>query len=202
MAEIDTILNRIARGDREALQKFIARYESRIRRRIRGKLAGWDRRICDTDDIFVSACRRLDMLLLAEKLPTQSLRALEQFVIGTAVRITQEKNRRSLRDRRLSHRLQNQCRSNRDVQPSIPSDDIADAVLREISVSERELLMIWVHSGSHAHAANALTLAITTWRKRWNRLQRKLHAHTQSSLHEQAESWRNVVPIASERRGK
>jgi DNA-directed RNA polymerase specialized sigma24 family protein len=173
LQEIDEILCRVAGGDREALQKFIARYESRIRRRIRGKLASWNRRIFDTDDVFVSTCRRLDEALLAGRVVSDSAGALEQYICGTAVRIVQEAARRELRIRVLLEELRGSIPA---VQPGPSDGHDLDELLAELDEDDRDLLMQWARSESHATAAAVLGIPMSAYRKRWSRLRARLVA--------------------------
>src|SRR5262245_43990251 len=69
---VPELLARMRAGDRQAAAVFITRYESKIRRRVRGKLSLSMRRIFDSQDIVSTLGRRLDLYVRSGKLEAQS----------------------------------------------------------------------------------------------------------------------------------
>ena len=68
----EELVRRMRSGDRDAAAEFISRYDSRIRRRIRGKLGPAMRRLFDSQDIVSTLGRRLDLYVRSGRLEAVS----------------------------------------------------------------------------------------------------------------------------------
>ena len=62
-SDLDSLVSRMAAGDREAVGTFLSLYGPMIRRRVRGKLRMSVRRLFDSQDILSTVGRRLDTIV-------------------------------------------------------------------------------------------------------------------------------------------
>jgi DNA-directed RNA polymerase specialized sigma24 family protein len=176
---IDESLRRIREGDRAEAASFFQRYESRIRRRIRGKLRESPamRRVYDSLDLMSSIGRRLDLFVLRGHLRARSENEFISLIQVIADRAFIDKSRlfRRLReadraDGALARHLLDRLEDTHG--PSTHSFGEEVALVFELidDPSDRTLLLSWMNDEPWQEAAHLLDLPVATVRKRWQRL--------------------------------
>lgn len=181
-SQIEALLSRMQRGDREAAAEFITRYGARVRRRVRGKLPPSMRRLFDSQEILSTVGRRLDRYVRSGKLDLLAEGQLWALVFRLADNAVIEKARLFRRLDRIEgedgpfarilldrlHRAERAAGAELEI----------DAALHELaSETDREILSQWLLGRSHAETAMRLGCAPTAVRKRWQRIKHRLREH-------------------------
>ncbi|TVQ59449.1 MAG: sigma-70 family RNA polymerase sigma factor [Phycisphaerales bacterium] len=179
-SDAEALLNRMRAGDRDAAAEFVTRYESRIRRRIRGKLGPAMRRLFDSQDILSTLGRRLDRFVRAERVEARTPDELWSLIMGMANNAVVDKARVYRRLRRVERddagfadlmltRLNEGERARRD--PEIDLEAAFDALKSEV---DRQILTMWLTGSRHAHIANSVGLSPDAVRQRWQTIKSHL----------------------------
>lgn len=166
----DSLLDRIRRGDREALQQHITTLEARLRRRVRSMLSRVDPAY-DEDDVLASTRRRLDAALLRGMFKPSSGTEAAAYIRRVVERVSLDTNR-AIRRRRQRERLV----ARHDMQSGSTSSatEMIRLVLREINQKEREMIDLWLRGWSHAAIARALGSTLPAYRSFWRRTRSRL----------------------------
>jgi RNA polymerase sigma factor (sigma-70 family) len=176
---IEELLPRIAAGDRNAMAEFVLRYQSRIRRRLRGKFAAIDRAgACDLDDVFSSVWRRVDEAFLEGRIAYLNCpKALEAFIFGTAMRVAREKARQEQRLRAIQLRAADALRERWTDDDRARGDLDLEPILSRLAPDERELFALYASGLSALEIASTLGVSVAGYRKRRARLLRNIVAN-------------------------
>ncbi len=171
------LLERIRSGDRTALALFIHRYESRIRRRIRGRLSATLRSVFDSQDILSTVGMRLDGLMRSGRLDVTTEQSLCAFIVSLAEHAVKVKGRTvgRRRQRELQYCLAKaSARRGRPESGGASAPDVERILASLESETDRHLLMQWLAGTPLRAIAAQLGLTDSTIRKRWQRLKREL----------------------------
>ncbi len=181
---VETLLDKMRAGDREAAALFVTRYGPRIRRRIRGKLGPAMRRIFDSQDILSSVGRRLDAFIRAQKLTAKDEEELWGLVHRIASRVLIDKAR-------IFYHLQEVEREDSDFAYMLASR-LREAECSSTAGIEIELEQVfefvgdqtdctilyhWLEGKSYGAIAKIVNLTPAYVRKRWARLKARLREH-------------------------
>jgi DNA-directed RNA polymerase specialized sigma24 family protein len=159
---------------RSALQDAVTRIESRLRRRLRGKLlaAGW----FDVDDVVQSARRRLDFMLVHGKCPDLQDGALDAYIHGVAAKITLEKTRKQRRKARLESFLASRCAESLQVANPSDSREALPLILQRLNTVDHHFVELWVRGLSQRVMAERLGVSFEAYRTRRRRLWRTMNS--------------------------
>ncbi len=172
------LLKRMRSGDRAAAATFVTKYESRIRRRVRGKLGSEMRSIFDSQDILSTLGRRLDEIVRSGRLKASCEAELWSLAFHTAELAVQEKAR-ALRRTRSRERVAAETARGESI-PRHDSRTESDAPALEIALqhledaTDRQILLLWTAGQRPKAIAAAVRLSPDAVRKRWQRITRHL----------------------------
>ncbi|HYF14055.1 MAG TPA: ECF-type sigma factor [Phycisphaerales bacterium] len=178
-SDLEILVDRIARGDRDAAAEFVSTYGPFLRRRIRAKLDHSLRRIWDSEDIFATVCRRLDEFVERKSVRATSvaemltlLRTIAQHSIVDKGRILTRLRRAEDEDAAFASSLERSIGAPTDT----AGLDIQTCLSWIESERDREILEGWLLG--HSHESIALDLGITPelCRKRWQLIRERLRA--------------------------
>jgi DNA-directed RNA polymerase specialized sigma24 family protein len=186
---IEELLRRVQAGERAAAAEFLLRYESRIRRRIRGKLGPDVRRLFDSLDIVSTLGRRLDLYVMSGQMRVGSESECLSLLFKMADRALIDKAR-------VFRRLENVEREDSDFARGLASRlHAADRRARagvEVEVEscmrllkdpiDRRILSLWLTDEEHESIAQFVGLAAPAVRKRWQTIKTALRQRLQSTL--------------------
>lgn len=175
-------------GDRDAAAEFLRRYDSRIRRRIRGKLGPSMRRLFDSHDIVSTLGRRLDLYVQSGRLRAVSGDQLWSLIMTMAEHAVIDKSR-------IVKRLQSveaedapfaQLFIHRVHEAELLGSDGPDIEIARLLEAledpvDREVLTLWLSGSNHVQTAETLGMAPTAIRKRWQSIKAQLRAHIEES---------------------
>ncbi len=181
---VETLLDKMRAGDREAAALFVTRYGPRIRRRIRGKLGPAMRRIFDSQDILSSVGRRLDEFIRGRKLTAKNEQELWGLVHRIASRVLIDKAR-------IFYHLQEVEREDSDFAHVLASRlreaECSSTAGIEIEIeqvfefvgdqTDCAILYHWLEGKSYRAIAEIVNLTPVYVRKRWERLKARLREH-------------------------
>ena len=172
-------------GDRDAAAEFVTRYESKIRRRIRGKLGPAMRRLFDSQDILSTLGRRLDRFVRAERVEARTTDKLWSLVMGMANNAVVDKARVYRRLRRVEGEDSDfagvMLTRLRDAESDDKTLDIEleaafDSLKSEI---DRQILSMWLTGSRHTHIAASVGLSPDAVRQRWQTIKSHLRERFQ-----------------------
>lgn len=156
------------------LQQNIDRFEGRIRRRLRGKLAAVASRVYDEDDVMASMRRRADLMLVRGNLAAQTPNALEAYMQRIAHCVVADELRRRRREERKMSVLVDLMIARHQSSRMFDHDDryeeIAQHLLKELDQRDRDALVMWSRGASHQIIAKTLNFSFEAWRSRWRRI--------------------------------
>ena len=180
---VESLLERMRNGDREAAAQFVTRYEDKIRRRIRGKLNPSMRRLFDSQDIFSTVGRRLDQFVRIGKLEAQSENQLWALIFRMATNAVIDKSRmyRSLQraeglDSQFAQELMlrfRQAERRYEQGVEIEIDNVVNLLSDDI---DREILTQWLFGSRLVEIAHSIGMAHTGVRKRWQKIRELLQS--------------------------
>ncbi len=181
--DIADLLRRMRTGEREAAAIFVTRYESRIRRRIRGKLNPSMRRLFDSQDIVSTVGRRLDQFVGGGRLEATNFGQLWALVFRMATNAIIDKSRLFRRlqeaegpDGHLAQEMLARLRRAERVQQSGAGIEI-DAALRLLPDEiDQQIFLGWLAGTRFNEIAPAVNLTHDTVRKRWQKIREHLRA--------------------------
>lgn len=175
--EVDSLVQQMRAGDREAAAVFITRYGSRIRRRIHGKLSPAMRRIYDSQEILSTVGRRLDLYVRSGKLEAVSEEGLWALVFRMASNAVVDKSR-------VFHRLQAVEDEDSHFARSF-SDRLEQAERRRVEGAEfeierilalledsvdQQILTLWLSGAEPAAIAPQVGITANAVSKRWAKI--------------------------------
>lgn len=178
---IDELLLRMRAGDREAAAAFLMRYESRIRRRIRGKLGPAIRRLFDSLEILSTLGRRLDLYVMSGRVQAHD----ESQMVGLLFKMAEH----ALIDKaRVFRRLQalegadgefarefevrlRKAEAERDTGAEIELENCIKTISDPV---DRRILSLWLTGEPHTTIAQFVEKTPTAVRKRWEKIKSDL----------------------------
>lgn len=182
---IDELLARMRQGDREAAATFITRYDTRLRRRIRGKLDPAMRRLFDSQEILSTVRRRLDQYVRNCQLQAVHENQLWALIFKIAdhalidkVRVFEHLKNVEGSDSTFAQDVL--CQLERAERQSAETGgaeiEIEQAMSALPDQVDREILAMWLMGRPHTEIAEELDMASTGVRKRWQNIKQKLRA--------------------------
>jgi len=180
---VDALLERMRAGDREAAAEFILTYESRVRRRIRGKLSSQMRRLFDSQEILSTIGRRLDIYVRDRRLQATEEGQLWSFIFTMANNALIQKARVFQRlkavegsDGRFAQELL--ARLEQAEQQAATSVELEiDKALQSLDdAKDREILSMWLQGRNHGQIAEEIGTGQACIRKRWQRIRERLRS--------------------------
>lgn len=183
---VTELLGRMRAADREAAAIFITRYESRIRRRVRGKLGKSMRRLFDSQDIVSTLGRRLDVYVRDGKVEAQSEDQLWSLVLRIANNAVIDKARVFRRlelvegeDGELARKLLKRW-SEADRQTTDGAEVEIERALRYLhNPDDRQILSMWLVDSPMQEIAEVVGMTSAAVRTRWKRIKLSLHEQLQ-----------------------
>jgi DNA-directed RNA polymerase specialized sigma24 family protein len=179
--DAETLVRRMRDGDRDAAAEFYSRYASRIRRRIRGKLAPTMRRLFDSQEILSTVGRRLDLYVRNGQLEAANERQLWALLFKMADHALIDKARLFRRLEAMEgadgELAQSSLRRLRNAErPGGAGAEIEiDTALRSMrDPVDRQILSMWLAGVSQSLIAELLDIAPTAVRKRWQKIRERL----------------------------
>ncbi|MCA9297077.1 MAG: sigma-70 family RNA polymerase sigma factor, partial [Phycisphaerales bacterium] len=177
----EALLELMRAGDRAAAAEFLDRYRTRIRHRIRWKLAADMRRLFDSQEILSTVGRRLDLYVREGKVRATSPGQLHQFILAVTDSALIDKARRFRRLQRLE-------------QPGVFADDVRDplsdsrraqrlhdareeieTIVKSIDdPMDRSIFRLREREMNHNEIAREVGLSPESVRQRWSKLCRRL----------------------------
>lgn len=178
---IDVLLARMRAGDREAAAEFIQKYGSRVRRRVRGKLGRAMRRLFDSHDILSTVSRRLDDYVRNGRLEAVREEQLWALVYRIAENALVDKSRIFRRLQRVedadgpfAHDLLRRLERAETERTEGARIEVDEALQSLDDLTDREILILWLHGKTHTSIAEHVGLAPTGIRKRWQKIKSRL----------------------------
>jgi DNA-directed RNA polymerase specialized sigma24 family protein len=178
---VPELLARMRDGDRRAAALFVTRYESRIRRRIRGKLNPAMRRIFDSQEILSTLGRRLDQYVQSGRVEASNEGELWALVFRMAEHAIIDKARvfRRLRevedeDGPVAQELARRLRQASRERPSGAEIEIGNALDLFDNRIDRQILYLWLVGTGHNAIAEHVEMTPAAVRKRWQRIRAAL----------------------------
>jgi RNA polymerase sigma factor (sigma-70 family) len=179
---IADLLERMRRGDRDALAEFITRYGPRIRQRVRRRLAPSARRLFDSTEVLSTVARRLDHVVRERRMTASSESELWSLVLRVVERSVIDKGRAFRRlqrmegeDAPLAAEVLSRMRQGEE-RAADPDLDLADIFEMVNEGSDREILGLWMRGLQPTSIARVLGLPPGTVRRRWHTLRNELRA--------------------------
>lgn len=179
--EVEALLDRMRDGDREAAAQFITRYDSRIRRRIRGKLNPSMRRLFDSQDILSTVGRRLDQYVRAGSLEAESERQLWALVFRMAVNAVIDKSRMYRRlqqaegpDGMFAQEILRRLRAAEQSESDGVEIELENVLKMFMDETDRDILTHWLNGFRLNDIAVSIGMAPTGVRKRWQKIRERL----------------------------
>jgi DNA-directed RNA polymerase specialized sigma24 family protein len=168
-------------GNREAAAEFLMRYGSRVRRRIRGKLAPTMRRVFDSMDILSTLGRRLDLYVMSGKVQASNEAQLWSLLFKMADH--------ALVDKARMFRTSQEIERENSIFASKHTSDDNDGLygidhclgLLDDPV-DRSVLSLWLVGDSHVEIGRQLKLGADAVRKRFKRIQTLLKERFQTGV--------------------
>lgn len=174
------LLDRMRRGDRDALAEFVTRYGPRIRQRVRRRLAPAARRLFDSTEVLSTVARRLDHVVSERRMTAESEAELWSLVLRVVERSVIDKGRAFRRlqrveaeDAPLAAEVLGRMRQGEE-RASDPELDLAEIFEMVPEGSDRELLGLWLRGLQPTSIARVLGLPAGTVRRRWHTLRNEL----------------------------
>jgi len=174
---IDDLLLRMRAGDRDAAGVFVIRYGSRIRRRVRGKLAPSMRRLFDSMDILSTLGRRLDVYVMNGRMQAADEMQLWNLVFAIADHALVDKARiyRRLQasegeDSEFAKQLSHRLKQAEDEDAAGVELEIEKCLLSLKERDDRRMLSMWLTGETLGSIADMLNILPATARKRWEKI--------------------------------
>lgn len=171
---IDDLLRRMQAGDRGAAAEFLWRYETRLRRRIRGKLGPDVRRLFDSLDIVSTLGRRLDLYVMSGQLQVNSEAQCLSLLFKMADRALIDKARmfRQMEevegeDGEFARQFAGRLREAERRRESEVDLEIGNCIQSLRDPVDRRILSLWLTGENHAAIAEFVHMPPTAVRKRW-----------------------------------
>lgn len=183
-SDLDSLVSRMASGDREAVGAFLSLYGPLIRRRVRGKLRMSVRRLFDSQDILSTVGRRLDNIVRERRVKARTQGEFWSLVAEVAENSVVEKGRivEGLRIKEgeesgfaseMLAQLNAAERTSGDGGLEIAFDDMLASLKSE---QDRTIATLWAIGLTHAQIAEHLGSNEEHVRQRWHRVRETLRA--------------------------
>lgn len=178
---LDDLVLRMQSGDRNASAEFIASYGPLIRRRVRGKLGPTMRRLFDSQEILSTLSRRLDRYVRSGRVRAATESQLWTLVFKMVDAAMMDKTRiaRRLRsvegeDSLFARALLNRIERGSQRGPD-EIESLVDGALRSLtSVSDRQILSLWLMGNSPRVIADCVAISYEALRQRWQAIRDRL----------------------------
>lgn len=169
-------------GDRSAAAEFLDRYRTRIRHRIRWKLAEDMRRLFDSQEILSTVGRRLDLYVREGKVRATSPGQLHQFILAVTDSALIDKARRFRRLQRLERPgvfaddVRDPLSDSRRTQRVDDAREEIEAIAKSIDDPvDRSIFRLREREMNHNEIAREVGLSPASVRQRWSKLCRRLN---------------------------
>jgi DNA-directed RNA polymerase specialized sigma24 family protein len=181
------LLDRMRRGDREAVGQFLTCYGPYIRRRVRGKLSPSMRRLFDSQELLSTLGRRLDRFVHAGRLTSVSnaqfwaliFRMLDNAVIDKN-RVLGRLNAVEGEDSDIAQTILRRVQKAESV-PARGIEVELDELLRLLRTpTERQIVSLWLTGHSMRIIAEYVGVSQEAMRQRWV----SIRQHLRTSLEE------------------
>lgn len=169
-------------GDREAAARFMERYGSRIRRRVRYRLSPAVRRLFDSQDILSTVSRKLDVYIRSGTLRATNLAQLWSLLFRmteTAVidrqQLVARLHRAETEDSEIARRMLAEMERAEQNGDSEPAGRVFEQAFAHVpDNTDREILSLWFRGVPQTTVSSLLELPPATVRKRWERIRSRL----------------------------
>ncbi len=180
-AALQSLIERMQRGDRDAAAEFVHRWGPLIRRRYRHKLGRAMRSLFDSEELLSTISRRLDLYVRNGRLQAADEGQLWALVFRIAensladkVRIFQRLRSVEGEDAPLAHELASRLQNADQRQPEGAEIEL-DRILTQLPAGgERQILSLWLSGLSLAAIAEEMELTPEAVRKRWQRIRESI----------------------------
>lgn len=179
--EVIALLERMRSGDREAASQFVMRYGDRIRRRMRMKLSPSMRRLFDSAEILSTVARRLDLVVMEQRLGAENEGQLWSFLRRMADNALIDKGRLFTRLQKLegeegpfAREMLHRLSSAEEKEHDGALVEIDEALRSLDSPDDRQMLAMWLADVPHVQIAEQLNISHAAARKRWQMIRKRL----------------------------
>lgn len=183
--DIEHLLMKMRAGDRDAAAEFIVRYGSRVRRRIRGKLAPTLRRVFDSMDILSTLGRRLDLYVMSGRMQVSNEAQLWSLLFKMADHALVDKAR-MVRSAQHTERENSQLTARQPRRADHPNASTALEIDQCLGLLDdpidRRVLSLWLLGDSHVEIGRQVKLGADAVRKRFKRIQMHLKQRFQAGV--------------------
>lgn len=163
--------------DRERLQGCLSGFESRIRRRLRGKLRWIGSGFYDWDDVIASARRRIDHAAVLGRLTIRTEHELLAYFQRVAENVAFDAIRRRSRERHAQSRVARETeRHEKSTDWQIEQHDVIASMLRQLDRRDQTALEFTARSSSDAKFTSSRPQFGEAARSRWRRLLERVRA--------------------------
>jgi len=178
--KIEHLLRRMQTGDRAAAAEFLMRYESRIRRRIRGKIGSDVRRIFDSLDIVSTLGRRFDYYVMSGQLRAATadeclglLFTIADHALIDKARVVAQLEEIEGEDSEFAHQMAMRLRDAERKRIGMHIE--IEACMRLLAdAQDKRILSLWLTGEPHSNIAEYVSLPVTAVRKRWQEIKKIL----------------------------
>ena len=183
-SDLDSLVSRMAAGDREAVGTFLSLYGPMIRRRVRGKLRMSVRRLFDSQDILSTVGRRLDTIVREGRVKARTQGEFWSLVTQVTENSVVEKGRIAERLRIKEGEESGFAReilAELEGAERVSGSDGVEVAFDEMlgwlkSEQDRTIATLWTLGLTHAHIAEHLDTKEDYVRDRWRRIRETLRA--------------------------
>jgi len=177
--DVESLLERMRRGDRDAMGDFLARFGDRIRARVRLRLSPAVRRLADSQDLLATVGRRLDRFVVDGKLRASGPDELWSLVMTTAHNALYEKRRLLGRLQRVEGPDAVWARPAAAIVGSRDRDDEFEGLVERAldaagSDLDRAIVSRWLAGDSLTEIGHTLGLSPEAARQRWRSIRLRL----------------------------
>jgi len=167
------LLRRMREGDRTACGLFMRHYGDLVRLRIRDKLSVPLRRVLDSEDVLATVTRRLDRIVLDERLRAETDSQLWALVMQIARNVISENARSRRRERAAPSdtELIKRLAATASDEPRIDSQSATSWAFRVVEDDvDRLIIQRRIAGDSHERIAALVDLKPSAVRMRWSRV--------------------------------
>jgi len=176
---VESLMEAMGQGEREAAAEFVVRFGPLIRRRVRGKLRASMRRMFDSQDILSTLSRRLDVYVSRGQFEPRSAAELWGLVFAIAENCVVEKARilQSLVEKEVGLAMEPQTAApGRPI--GVTHGEELEELLEEVPLAiDRQIARMWAMDISSEAIAAELGLTSEVVRTRWRRTRDRLRDH-------------------------
>jgi DNA-directed RNA polymerase specialized sigma24 family protein len=175
------LIVKMRNGDREASAEFMARFGSRLLRRIRSKLSQPMRRVFDSLDILSTLTRRLDLFVRDGRLEAINeaqmwclLVKMAEHAIVDKARIFRRLQAVEAEDSPFAQRMLQRLQAADQQYPGGAEAEVERALFSLDDPIDRTILSLWLTGTPHATTAQWVGLSPAAVRQRWQCIRARL----------------------------